>query len=186
MHAEEDATGGDGEGGEGEFEAEFGIEDGEGGEDGESGDGVSGGEAESIGGQESGPAMRLDVAGAAAAGEAFGPEEESNAGAGGEEGGANGKVAFRAAIEGDGNGEEGPEPAVSATGGADHPEANPLRRAPAVNAVHQTVVACFDKVADERENAHSTRSSGSSEVKSAVGRPPRPESMNCFEYSKRS
>ena len=176
VHAEDDAAGGNREADEGKFDRVFRVENHERGEYREGCDGVARWEAEAIGREEFGPAVGFEVAGAAA-GKAFCPEEERDANTGGEERTGNCEVAFRSTEEQNDDGECVPEPAITATGGADHPHADPLGGAPLLDTVHDAVVAGFDEVADERKHTHWADSVTRTLKSSAPPRTVRPENI---------
>jgi hypothetical protein len=98
--------------------------------------------------------VRLYVAGALSSRSLLGPKEDGDAEGHRKPSGRGGHLAFVASEEDGGNGKSEPQPTVAPPRGADHPEANPLRRAPAVNAAHQAMVARLDKILHLWNYAH--------------------------------
>src|SRR5579863_30586 len=64
------------------------------------------------------------------------------------------REAVRASVEVKNDSQRVPQPAVAAAGGKDHQNAEPARRAPAVNAAHQPVVAGLDLVPQSFTDGH--------------------------------
>src|SRR5271154_6506497 len=88
--------------------------------------------------------MRFKVTRAWAAAGIFDGAEKEHSGESGQGGGAEGGKSPRAAPEKNGEAQGIPEPSIAETRGNNHPPANPARSAPAMHAMHQTMVAGFD------------------------------------------
>jgi len=115
---------------------------------------VTGGEREFIGWENFGPAVRLDLARAWALAETFEGFEDKDADEGSESGRADGGEALRATEKKQENRGGIPDPTVAEARGGEHPVANPTRRAPAIQAPHQTMIAAFDETPDVAGYSH--------------------------------
>ncbi len=98
--------------------------------------------------------MRLDLAGTRALAEALKCFEDGDADDGGEGGARDGGKTLRAAEEKKQDCGGIPDPTVAEARGSDHPDANPTRRAPAIHAAHEAMIATLDETPDVAGDGH--------------------------------
>src|SRR5579859_2740424 len=115
---------------------------------------MTGGEGKPIGRQNFGPAVRFDLTGARTLAEALERFEYEYADDGGECSGGNGGKPLRSTENKKKDCGRVPDPTIAEARGGQHPITNPARRAPAIQAPHQAMIAAFNESPDVAGDGH--------------------------------